>query len=132
MLLGGVAESSARNETYLYPYAVALAIHGAIIASAHVHLDFSGGRVSRLKLYSVFSAVLKSWSLIFLPLLLLTGFSSTNLINYLLAPLWILLATILFGATTKAGPEFRSSPQRWLKQTAFAGLGSVLALLSTL
>lgn len=130
MLLGGGADSS--DEPYLYPYAVALAIHGAIIATAHVHLDLSAGRISRLKLYSVMAAVMKSWSLIFLPLLLLTGLSSTNLISYLLAPLWILLATILFAATTKAGPEFRSSPQRWIKQTAFAGLGSALALLSTL
>jgi phytol kinase len=132
MLLGRGNNFAADGDLYLYPYAVALAIHGSIIASAHVHLDFATGRIALLKFYTVAKSALKSWAVIFVPLIVLTGFSATHLVKFLFAPIWVLLGTLMFVVTTKAEPEFRTSRSRWLKQTAYAGFGSALALFSTL
>ena len=126
--------ASHKSDIYIYPYATALATHGAIIASAHIHLNAFDDcdKGDKLKLYSIACSVLKSWSLIFIPLVFLTGLSTDHIVQLFLAPIWIFVATTLFVTTTKVGPDFRNSLSRWIKQGVCAALGSALALVGTL
>jgi phytol kinase len=126
--------ASHKSDVYIYPYATALATHGAIIASAHIHLNAFDDCASsdKLKIYSVVCSVLKSWSLIFIPLVFMTGLSTDHIVQIFLAPIWIFVATALFVTTTKVGPDFRNSASRWIKQGACAAIGSALALVGTL
>lgn len=126
--------ASHKSDAYIYPYATALATHGAIIASAHIHLDAFDDCANwdKLKLYAIGCSVLKSWSLIFIPLMFLTGFSADHVVKLFLAPIWIFVATAIFVTTTKVGPDFRNSSSRWIKQGVCAALGSALALVGTI
>ncbi|MBP9092396.1 hypothetical protein KBI23_15320 [bacterium] len=130
--------ASHKSDVYIYPYATALATHGAIIASAHIHLNAFDDCVNsdKLKIYSLVCSVLKSWSLIFIPLVFITGFSTgisaNHIVQIFLAPIWIFVATALFVTTTKVGPDFRNSSSRWIKQGACAAIGSALALVGTI
>ncbi|CAN5336054.1 hypothetical protein BH11CYA1_BH11CYA1_14050 [soil metagenome] len=126
--------ASHKSDVYIYPYATALATHGAIIASAHIHLNAFDDceKGDKLKLYSIACSVLKSWSLIFIPLVFLTGLSADHIVKIFLAPIWIFVATALFVTTTRVGPGFRNSSSRWIKQGACAAIGSALALVGTL
>lgn len=126
--------ASHKSDVYIYPYATALATHGAIIASAHIHLNAFDDCANwdKLKIYSIACSVLKSWSLIFIPLVFITDLSADHIVQIFLAPIWIFVATALFVTTTKVGPNFRNSSGRWVKQGACAAIGSALALVSTL
>lgn len=126
--------ASHKSDVYIYPYATALATHGAIIASAHIHLNAFDDCANwdKLKIYSIACSVLKSWSVIFIPLVFITDLSADHIVQIFLAPIWIFVATALFVTTTKVGPNFRNSSGRWVKQGACAAIGSALALVSTL
>lgn len=128
----GVWMLCSRGDQFLYPYAIALAVHGAIIAGAHVHLEFPlTGKTAQLKFAAILKAGAKSWLLVFLPYLVASGPSTEHLIQFGMAPILIYPAVILFAMTTRAKPDFRTSSNRWIKQTACAGLGSLLALMAT-
>lgn len=121
----------------LYPYTLAFGSHCAIIMIAHMKAHSLKGP----RKYLLFAAVLKSWCLLFLPLILLQGlsthlgnqlssqFGSQLVVNLLFAPICIALPTLLFFVTHNDEAEPLTSKRRWFRQAACAGLGSTLGLI---
>lgn len=105
--------------TILSAYSLAFALHGSIIASAHIHFD--GARNQKLILVTL--NALKSWALLYLPLACLVS-NHIDLGQLLLSPLFVILPSLFYLVSVRRG-DVTNSGQRWLKQSALASFGSL-------
>lgn len=114
---------SSNSPEFIYPYTLAFAAHTAIIMIAHIR---SRG-MNRLRLRVIFKGTMRSWLLLFLPFIIVSGFSAQTFVLALVAPLFILLPVIAFYLTQN---NIRNtSKTRWAKQAAFAVMASFLGLI---
>jgi phytol kinase len=121
------------SPTFLYPYALGLAINASIIASAHLRLhSFNLTRTLRLKLLRLAMNSLKSFGLLMLPLLLVAVHDPVLFTNILISPLWIFNFTLAFLLIKNQSPLKITSRGRWLKQGLCASIGSLLAFAVSL
>jgi len=109
----------------IYPYTLAFAVHAAIIMVAHVHSR--GFNSSRLIVLA--SGTLRSWLLLFIPFVILCGFTRQAILLTLLAPLCIALPVLAFYLSQQDPTRSLTGKTRWFKQAAFAILGSLLGTL---
>lgn len=113
------------NPDYIYPYTIAFAAHSAIITIAHIRNNtLNSGR-----LHVIVWAIFKSWLLLFLPLVVITGVSRQSLLMALVAPFFIALPTLAFYLSQRNSEGPLTSKSRWLRQAAFAVAGSLLGLI---
>ncbi len=77
---------------FIYPYTLAFAVHAAIIMVAHVRSR--GFSLSRLLI--LFNGTIRSWILLFVPFLILSGFSREAVLLTVVAPLCIALPVLAF------------------------------------
>ena len=121
------------SATFLYPYALGLAINASIIASAHIRLHtFNAAKILNLKLFCVALNSLKSFVLLMMPLLPVAGGDPLLLLNVILSPLWIFSFTLIFLLIKNQSPQKITSHGRWFKQGLCASLGSLLAFAASL
>ncbi len=109
----------------IYPYTLAFASHGAIMAVAHMRST----ALDRPHRYAILYSVLKSWCLLFIPLLLIQGISRPLLLYIFFAPFCIGLPTVAFYLSNSKGTGPITSKRRWVRQAVFAALGSLLGLI---
>ncbi len=107
---------------YLYPYTLAFAVHAAIIMVAHVHSR--GFNASRLLV--LLNGTLRSWVLLFVPFLILAGFSKQAVLLTVVAPLCIALPVLAFYFSQQDPTKSLTGKTRWFKQAMFAILGSLI------
>lgn len=105
--------------TILSAYSLAFALHGSIIASAHIHFD--GAR--KEKLFLVTLNAFKSWALLYLPLACLVS-SQINIVQLVLSPLFVIIPSLFYLVSVRRG-DVTNSGERWLKQSALASFGSL-------
>lgn len=110
--------NSAHNPALLFVYSLAFVTQGAITASAELAFDGQGAET----LAEIFINVLKSWSLLFVPYLLLNQGTSIWLVLASLINVFVL--TTLFVLAARPNPE-RNKLGRWVKQSAVATLGAM-------
>lgn len=106
----------------IYPYTLAFAVHAAIIMVAHVHSR--GLHSSRLLI--LLNGTLRSWVLLFIPFLILVGFSHQAMLLTAIAPLCIALPVLAFYLSQQDPTRPLTGKTRWFKQAAFAILGSLI------
>lgn len=109
----------------IYPYTLAFASHAAIMAVAHMRHT----TLDKPHRYAILYSVLKSWCLLFIPLLLVQGVSRPLLLYIFFAPFCIGLPTLAFYLSNSKGTGPINSKRRWFRQAAFAALGSLLGLI---
>ncbi len=113
-----------QTSTLLLAYGMAFAIHGSIIASAHIRLhstDWKKLRKERLVLLLV--NALKSWCLFFLPCAFMGGRSLSPWLT-MLALVYVFLFSLVF-ALRRPPLESRTATRRWFRQGTLASLGSL-------
>ncbi len=112
------------SNTLLLAYGMAFAIHGSIIASAHIRLVTQDQRQLRKDRLVVLSInALKSWCLFFLPCVFMGGKNLSPWFT-LLAFLYVLLFSLIF-ALRRSPEESRTAAKRWFRQGTLASLGSL-------
>lgn len=116
--------------TFLFPYTLAFATHASIIATAHM----AKKHLNRPRLQTIINSTIKSWLLMFVPMIILTGLTTQAIFNTVVAPLCIAIPTIAFFLTrTSRMPMFAykqpDNVRRWLTQVALVTAGSSVGLL---
>lgn len=107
---------------FLFPYTLAFAVHAAIIMVAHVHSrGFNSSRILVLT-----SGVLKSWFLLFIPFVILAGFTRQAILLSVAAPICIALPVLAFYLSQQDPTRSLTGKTRWFKQALFAILGSLI------
>lgn len=107
---------------FIFPYTLAFAVHAAIIMVAHVHSrGFNSSRILVLT-----SGVLKSWLLLFIPFVILAGFTRQAILLSVAAPLCIALPVLAFYLSQQDPTRSLTGKTRWFKQALFAILGSLI------
>lgn len=106
---------------FIYPYALAFAVHAAIIMVAHVHSR--GFNSSRLRI--LLNGTLHSWLLLFVPFLIFAGFSLQSILLTFLAPVLIALPVLAFYLSQQDPTRSLTGKTRWFKQAVFAIIGSL-------
>ncbi len=110
---------------FLYLYTLAFAVHAAIIMVAHVHSrGLNSGR-----LLVLLSGTIRSWMLLFIPFLILAGFSRQAMLLTVVAPLCIALPVLAFYFSQQDPTRSLTGKTRWFKQAVFAILGSLIGSL---
>ena len=113
---------------YIFPYTLTFAAHAAIISIAHMRYN----KFDRVRIRVLIFAVLKAWSIMCVPLVLLDPTPYMISLNLFLAPFAIGIPTFLFYSYNSANFESLTKPKRWVKQASFASIGSVLGLIPLL
>lgn len=116
------------SQIYLFPYALTFASNAAIISIAHMRCT----GFSWKKINAVAIAVAKSWALICLPLAILHPDREIVAATFLLAPWCIAAPTLLFYFANTRHIKSFTRPTRWIKQAAFAAIGSCMGLVALL
>ncbi|MBX9950871.1 MAG: hypothetical protein K2Y39_16995 [Candidatus Obscuribacterales bacterium] len=117
-----LASAHFSGREFIYPYTLAFAAHAAIIMVAHVHSR--GFHSSRLLVLA--SATLRSWLLLFIPFIILAGFTHQAILLTIVAPLCIGLTVLAFYLSQQDPTRSLTGKTRWFKQAVFAILGSLL------
>jgi phytol kinase len=110
---------------YLYLFTLSFAAHLAIIGIARLSYDYP--RLSGRSLLMI--CVVQAWLLLFIPYVLLTGFSVQTLVETIFALPAVALAATGFYVLQ---PDVRDCPTdtpRWVRQATLAGLGSLVGLV---
>jgi phytol kinase len=110
---------------FLYLYTLTFAVHAAIIMVAHVHSR--GLNSSRLLI--LLNGTIRSWMLLFVPFLILAGFSRQAMLLTVVAPLCIALPVLAFYFSQQDPARSLTGKTRWFKQAVFAILGSLIGSL---
>lgn len=110
------------GKDFIFPYTLAFAVHAAIIMVAHVHSR--GFNTSRLRI--LLSGTLRSWLLLFVPFVILAGFSRQAMLLTVVAPLCIALPVLAFYFSQQDPTRSLTGKTRWFKQAVFAILGSLI------
>jgi hypothetical protein len=110
------------GKDFIFPYTLAFAVHAAIIMVAHVHSR--GFNTSRLRI--LLSGTLRSWLLLFVPFIILAGFSRQAMLLTVVAPLCIALPVLAFYFSQQDPTRSLTGKTRWFKQAVFAILGSLI------
>ncbi|HNB21621.1 MAG TPA: hypothetical protein PKZ32_04355 [Candidatus Melainabacteria bacterium] len=113
------------GKDFIFAYTLAFATHAAIIMVAHVH---SRG-FNRTRLLILLSGILRSWILLFVPFVILAGFSRQAIILAIVAPICIALPVLAFYLSQQDPKRSLTGKTRWFKQAAFAILGSLIGSL---
>ncbi len=109
----------------LFLYTLAFAVHAAIIMVAHV--NSRGLNSSRLLI--LLNGTIRSWMLLFIPFLILAGFSKQAMLLTAVAPLCIALPVLAFYFSQQDPTRSLTGKTRWFKQAVFAILGSLIGSL---
>lgn len=107
----------AHSPSLLFVYTLAFVTQGAITASAELSMGSNAGATMR----QIFFNSLKSWSLLFLPYLLL---NQTSVWLSVTSLLYVFILTLLFVLVTGKNQK-RDRPGRWFKQSAVATFGAM-------
>ena len=110
---------------FIYTYTLAFAVHAAIIMVAHVRAR--GLNASRMLV--LLNGTIRSWVLLFVPYLILTGFSKEAMLLTVVAPLCIALPVLAFYFSQQDPTRSLTGKTRWFKQAVFAILGSLIGSL---
>lgn len=113
------------REDFHYLFTLSFAAHLAIIGIARLGFDYPTLPAPRL----LFICTVQGWLLLFVPYLVMHGFSDMMVTQTLVALPVVALAALFFYSTQ---PQVRDCPcdaPRWLRQAASAGLASALGLL---
>jgi phytol kinase len=117
--------SRGAGRAWLYgPYTLAFASHLAIIGIARLKYDYPAMRDPLL----LAVCVLEGWIVLFVPFLVIEGFSPAAWRVALTAPAGITLAGLAFYAAQPRIDDCPTDRPRWIRQAAAAALGSVAAL----
>jgi len=110
---------------FFYPYTLGYAIHLAIMGIARLKHDYP-----RLPDPVVLStAVVKSWLLLFLPFVLLEGFTAKILLMVLGGFVGTALGGIAFYTIQPGLDDCPADAPRWVRQAGIAATASVLSLV---
>ena len=112
----------AHKPAYIYPYTLAFAVHAAIIMVAHVRSR--GFNAARLRI--LLNGTMRGWLMLFVPFLMLSGFSRQSILLTALAPLSIALPVLAFYFSPSEPGRSLTGKTRWFKQAVFAILGSFI------
>lgn len=117
------------GHNFLFPYTLALASHEAIIGATHLTVHHFNAARFRMMV----SSVCKSWLLLFVPWLAISGISHQTVIDAMVAPLVMILPALLLFAVRRRGSDFANlsgnNALRWLQESAAVTLCSTVGLL---
>lgn len=113
---------------YLFPYTLTFGAHAAIISIAHMRFK----QANSVKNKAILFAVLKSWCLICIPMMLVDPTPHLLSLYIFLAPFCIGIPTYMFYLVNSGSSETLTQPKRWFKQASFATLASAFGLIPLL
>jgi phytol kinase len=109
----------------LLPYAIAFASNLAIIGIARLRHDYP--RRSPAAILAL--CILKGWLILFIPFILIADGSPSPFVCALTALAGVATAALLFHLIQPGLEDCATDTPRWLRQTGFSALGSILGLL---
>src|SRR5262249_41107644 len=113
------------RQDFLLPYTLAFAAQLAMIGIARLRFDYP--QLATPSLLSI--CIVKGWLLLFLPYLLVEGFSEGTVMAMLLALAGVAGAALLFYFAQPGIEDCPTDTPRWFRQAGYAALASLLGLV---
>lgn len=110
---------------FLYPYTLAFACHLAMIGIARLKYDYP----TRSDVVILVTCILKGWTILFVPYLLIEQIGPRSVPYAIVGLIGIAIAGLAFYCTQPQLDDCPIDTPRWLRQSAEAAMGSLVALV---